>query len=93
MCEGITLLVELQIINMSKLVWAFDIKPGLDATTGRQLSKEEINDSVETQWTNGFLTAPKPFPVTLQVRSEEHQAVIDSECKKAQVEVFPEYDD
>lgn len=78
---------------MAKLVWAFNITAGKDAKTGRQLSKEEVNDSVESQWTNGFLTAPKPFPVTFQLRSEMHRAIIEKECKEAQASVFQEYGD
>ena len=77
---------------MSKIVWAFNIVPGKDPETGRQLCSEEIRDSVETEWTNGFLTAPKPFPVQLNVRSAEHQQTIDRECSEGQ-ELFKGYED
>jgi hypothetical protein len=79
-------------INISKLIWAFDILPGNDPITGRQLTHEEVNDSMETQWTNGFLTAPKPFPVKLSLRSEKHGEVINREIKQAQ-EIFRDYED
>ncbi|KAK5203327.1 hypothetical protein LTR41_010970 [Exophiala xenobiotica] len=91
-CPGLHLAENSLIINMSKLVWVFDIGPGTDVDTGRQLLKEEINDFVETAWTDGFLTAPKPFPVTLRVRSPAHKAVIDKECREAQDTIFREYD-
>jgi hypothetical protein len=74
------------------VVWAFDILPGNDPITGRQLTREEISDSMETQWTNGFLTAPKPFPVKLSLRSEKHGEVINREIQQAE-EIFKDYED
>ncbi|EON69256.1 hypothetical protein W97_08416 [Coniosporium apollinis CBS 100218] len=78
-------------INMAKLVWAFSISPGKDVN-GKSLSKDEIDDSIETQWTDGFLTAPKPFPITIRVRSPAHAEVIDRERKTAANEVFRGYE-
>lgn len=80
-----------QIINIAKLVWAFSITPGTHPTTGLRLAAEDIDDAVETQWTNGFLTAPKPFPVAIEIRSAAHQAVVDRECREAQA-IFREYE-
>jgi hypothetical protein len=80
-----------QIINIAKLVWAFSITPGTHPTTGARLAVEDIDDAVETQWTNGFLTAPKPFPVKIEIRSAAHQAVVDRECREAQA-VFRQYE-
>ena len=77
---------------MAKLVWTFDMLPGKDPTTGKQLSKDEIDDSMATAWTNGFLTAPKEFPLSLVVRSPEHEQVIKRECSEAQ-QVFKNYED
>ncbi|KAH8801444.1 cytochrome P450 [Xylogone sp. PMI_703] len=91
-CPGQHLAENSLLINVSKLVWAFYITPGNDTRTGASLSSEDVRDSVETEWTNGFLIAPKPFPITLKVRSAQHQQIIDRECIEAQ-EVFKGYED
>ena len=77
---------------MAKVVWAFDLSPGNNPETGKKLSTEEVDSSIETAWTNGFLTAPKPFPVIISPRSPQHSAVIKQECEKAG-EIFREYGD
>ncbi|KAH7394687.1 cytochrome P450 [Pyrenochaeta sp. MPI-SDFR-AT-0127] len=91
-CPGQHLAENSLIINISKLVWAFNITPGIDPVSGAQLSKEQVSDSIETAWTNGVLTAPKPFPVTLSVRSKKHQETIHRENEEAH-QVFQEYED
>lgn len=80
-----------QIINMSKIVWAFQIVPGND-TSGQSQLPDAIDDSMATAWTNGFLTAPKPFALSLAVRSSAHQETIDRETLQAQ-EVVQQYSD
>jgi hypothetical protein len=45
---------------------------------------EDVNVDIATQWTDGFLIAPKPFPIRLSVRSEKHREVLDQELKEAQ---------
>ncbi|KAH0044244.1 putative cytochrome P450, partial [Aureobasidium melanogenum] len=92
-CPGQHLAENSLLINIAKLVWAFNITPGLHPQEGRVLNKEEIDDSMETQWTDGFLTAPKPFPVMLKVRSAQHQQTIDNECDAAQINTFSKYKD
>lgn len=79
-------------INVSKLVWAFDILPGKDSISGEQLSREEIDDSIDTAWTSGFLTAPKKFPLELRVRSAMHKDVIGRELGEART-TFQQYED
>jgi hypothetical protein len=91
-CPGQHLAENSLIINIAKLVWAFSITPGVHSDTGARLAAEEIDDAVETQWTNGFLTAPKPFPVAIEIRSAAHQAVVDRECREAQEGVFRGYE-
>ncbi len=78
---------------MAKLVWTFDISPGKDPVTGSNLSKDETDDSIENQWTDGFLTAPKKFPITIRVRSPKHAEVIDRERNIVVSEEFHEYED
>ncbi|RAO70690.1 uncharacterized protein BHQ10_006702 [Talaromyces amestolkiae] len=79
-------------INVAKLVWAFDIRAGTDPVTGRPISSNEINVDIETQWTDGFLIAPKPFPITLRVRSNKHREVLQQEMDQAQ-KIFSRYGD
>ncbi|OGM48636.1 hypothetical protein ABOM_002069 [Aspergillus bombycis] len=82
-CPGSHLAENSLLINIAKLVWAFDITPGADPATGRQLSHQEIDDNVGRAWTNGFLIAPKPFPLSLSLRSEKHGEVIEREHEEA----------
>jgi hypothetical protein len=57
-----------QMMNMAKIVWAFDITT--DAT---------VDTNIETAYTNGFLTAPLKFPVKFAPRSLKHKEVIERE--------------
>lgn len=79
-------------INIAKLVWAFDIGPGTNLGTGRPISSNEIDVDIETQWTDGFLIAPKPFPISLKVRSEKHREVLKQDMDQAQ-KIFSRYGD
>jgi hypothetical protein len=81
-----------QDINIAKIIWAFDIGPGIDQATGRQMRVEDVNVDIATQWTDGFLIAPKPSPIRLVVRSERHREVLQRELEGAQ-KVFDGYDD
>ncbi|KAF4335762.1 oxidoreductase [Fusarium beomiforme] len=49
-------------------VWAFDMRP----------AAEDIDDSMETGYTGGFLVAPKKFPVRITPRSADREAVIQN---------------
>jgi hypothetical protein len=81
-----------QDINIAKIIWAFDIGPGIDQATGRELRVEDVNVDIATQWTDGFLIAPKPFPIRLSIRSERHREVLDRELESAKT-VFDCYED
>ncbi|KAJ0417337.1 cytochrome P450 [Aspergillus carlsbadensis] len=70
---------------------AFNISPGIDQATGRLMRVEDVNVDIATQWTDGFLIAPKPFPIRLSLRSGEHRAVLDRELEAAQA-VFDCYE-
>jgi hypothetical protein len=54
-----------QMISIAKLVWTFDI-----AGDGSE---------IDTDITNGFVTAPYKFPVQFKPRSSKHAAVIENE--------------
>ena len=62
-----------QIVNMSKLVWTFDIT-----------TDSPVDTDVVSAYTEGFLTAPIQFPVTFTPRSAKHAAVIEREFEAAE---------
>ncbi|KIX07465.1 uncharacterized protein Z518_02118 [Rhinocladiella mackenziei CBS 650.93] len=68
-CSGQRLAENSLIVNMAKLVWAFDIAPGPGT----------IGDSVDVNYTGGFLVAPKKFPLHLKPRSQPHIDIIEME--------------
>lgn len=60
-------------VNMAKLVWAFDITPG----------STPVDVDIETAYSDGFLTSPKKFPVTISPRSRKHREVVEKEIEMA----------
>ncbi|GAM35220.1 hypothetical protein TCE0_017r03386 [Talaromyces pinophilus] len=78
-CPGQHLAENSLLINIAKLVWAFEFLPGKNPVTGEPLSKDAIDTSVVTAWTDGFLTAPIKFPLQIAVRSSNHAEVITRE--------------
>ncbi|GES61731.1 cytochrome P450 [Aspergillus terreus] len=91
-CPGSHLAENSLDINIAKIIWAFDIRAGTDPTTGRDLQDEEVNVDVATQWTDGFLIAPKPFPIVMKLRSQKHREVLYRELEDAR-RVFQSYED
>jgi hypothetical protein len=65
---------------MAKIAWAFDISSG----------PESVNDDIDTAYTDGFLIAPKKFPVIITPRSERHRDVIIKEFEDVKP-VFEKY--
>lgn len=59
---------------MAKIAWGFDLSPG----------EGEVDVDVGTAYTDGFLIAPKKFPITIRPRSERHAAVIEEEQRRAE---------
>ncbi|OCL13013.1 cytochrome P450 [Glonium stellatum] len=80
-CSGQRLAENSLIVNMAKLVWAFEIKPGAG----------NIDESVDTGYFGGFLIAPKRFPLQLIPRSATHANVIKEECS-ASLEYLSRFD-
>ncbi|KAG2419536.1 hypothetical protein HFD88_004332 [Aspergillus terreus] len=91
-CRGSHLAENSLDINIAKIIWAFDIRAGTDPTTGRHLQDEEVNVDVATQWTDGFLIAPKPFPIVMKLRSEKHREALRRELEDAR-KIFQSYED
>ncbi|CAG7977580.1 unnamed protein product [Penicillium salamii] len=91
-CPGSHLAENSLSINLAKILWAFDIRAGIDPSTGHQLQGEEVNVDIGTQWTDGFLIAPKPFPIVMLLRSEKHREVLNRDLDEAQ-KIFQSYED
>jgi hypothetical protein len=53
-------------LNMAKMAWAFDLSSGIS----------DVNVDINTAYTDGFLIAPKKFPIIFTARSEKHRNVI-----------------
>ncbi|CAJ0550220.1 Ff.00g101500.m01.CDS01 [Fusarium sp. VM40] len=68
-CPGQRLAKNSMMLNMAKIAWAFDLSPGSDS----------VNDDIDTAYHDGFLIAPKKFPITIKPRSEHHRKVITDE--------------
>ncbi|KFA77552.1 hypothetical protein S40288_09469 [Stachybotrys chartarum IBT 40288] len=53
----------------SLIAWAFDLSPG----------SEPVDDDVNTAYHDGFLIAPKRFPIVITPRSDTRKQVIENE--------------
>lgn len=91
-CPGLHLAENSLDINIAKIIWAFEIHPGTDPVTGQPMRIDDINVDIKTQWTDGFLIAPKPFPISLRVRSNKHRKVLQQEMEQAQ-KILSGYED
>ncbi|KAF2500783.1 putative cytochrome P450 oxidoreductase [Lophium mytilinum] len=77
MCPGIHLAERTQWRIAAKLLWAFEILPGVDKTTGKPVNLDP-NAYVE-----GLLHGPAPFEVIFKPRSQAHVDVITRELASA----------
>ena len=78
-----TKLIKVQMVNMAKLVWAFDMIPGSD---------DPVNVDIKDAYTDGFLTCPKKFPIEFVPRSRQHEDIIRKEYEAAKM-TFAKYGD
>lgn len=66
----LSLLTEnVQMLNMAKIAWGFDLSPGPDP----------VNVDVSTAYSDGFLIAPEKFPIRIAPRSDKHGDIITKE--------------
>jgi len=77
-CPGLHLAENSLFITISRILWAFDILPGLDA------DGKEIKPDKENYEKNTSLTSAIPFKARFVVRSEETRNMILDEWKTAQ---------
>lgn len=67
---------------MAKIAWAFDLSPGSGA----------VDDDIDTAYSDGFLIAPKKFPILITPRSDRHKDVIVNEYESIKP-FFQKYED
>ncbi|KAK3322656.1 cytochrome P450 [Apodospora peruviana] len=87
LCPGVHLAERNLFLAIAKIVWAFDISPGKDAT-GKTV---EPDVSHETGYCAGFLVCAEDFPCTVTPRSEARRTTILRESDAARV-VFSRYE-
>lgn len=78
MCPGVHLAERTQWRIAAKLLWAFEISPGLDSATGKpvQLDPDAYNE--------GLLHGPAPFKCMFKPRSQAHIDIIKAGLPNAQ---------
>ncbi|KAJ5640708.1 hypothetical protein N7528_000333 [Penicillium herquei] len=79
-CAGQRMAENSLMINMSKMVWLFNVLP---------LGSEPLDVSISS-FDDGILVAPKKFPVQFVLRSDVHVQVIRDELEEAK-ELFARY--
>lgn len=77
-CAGIHLAERIQWRLLARLLWAFNIEPSIDETTGEAI---ELDTNA---YTDGFIIQPLPFQVRFVPRSEKHVQVIRNDFKSVE---------
>lgn len=77
MCPGIHLAERTQWRIAAKLLWAFEILPGIDPATGKPVQLDPNN------YQEGLLHGPAPFKCIFKSRSEQHAKIITRELESA----------
>ena len=69
-CAGYNLAENSLLMLTARLLWAFDVRPALDASSGEQVKYDLWN------YAPIRLFGPKPFPVVFQVRDDKKKEFI-----------------
>lgn len=72
-CPGIHLAERTLWLAMARVLWAFDIKPKVDASTGKPIP---IDVDPVTGYSDGFVNQCLPFEVDCTIRSEKRRETI-----------------
>ena len=56
-------------VNMAKIAWGFELSADLEA----------VDVDINTAYSDGFLIAPKKFPILITPRSDKHKDIITKE--------------
>ena len=76
-CPGQHLALNSLFINISRLLWAFDIRPSVDPVTGSEILPDSWN------FTNGFNSRPVSFDCQITPRNRSIAEVIRRDCENA----------
>jgi hypothetical protein len=81
LCPGIHLAERNLWIAIAKLLWAFDILPGVDE------QGKAIEPDVDPQkaYSEGFLVCAKNFPARFRIRNDKAREVIENEWEEAKI--------
>jgi cytochrome P450 len=79
-CQGMHIAERSLFLAISRLLWAFDIKPALDAE-GNEMA---VPEPEQIELTQGFLVQPMPFPVRITARSAAHAKVLREEWARCE---------
>lgn len=88
-CPGIHVAERNLFVGIAKIIWGFDIEPGLDEN-GKLV---ELNIDLETGYSEGFLVCAKDFGCRIAPRLEARRETIMKEFEQAQREVFSQFED
>lgn len=87
LCPGIHLAERNLFLAMAKLLWAFDMLPGLDESG----HEPPVNTDPRTAYCEGFLVCAFPFDARFHIRGKEREGAILREFGEAE-KVFAKYE-
>lgn len=87
-CPGIHLAERNLFLGIAKLLWALDIRPGLD-NNGNVIEPDTSN---EVGYSAGFLVCAEPYACRATPRSSARKATILREFEQAEKDVFSQYE-
>lgn len=87
LCSGIHLAERSAFVAIAKILWAFDIRPGLD----EKGNVVDIDITSETRYKDGLVVSPAPFPCDIRPRSEKIRETIMREFAVAERDVFTKF--
>ncbi|KAL2172385.1 hypothetical protein VTG60DRAFT_6224 [Thermothelomyces hinnuleus] len=73
-CTGRIIARNQLFIQMARMLWAFDVEPGINEATGQR--PKITAEITPTNCTEGFVTLPKPFKVEMRPRGQWVRDVI-----------------
>jgi cytochrome P450 family 619 len=89
-CPGIHLADRNLFHAIAKILWAFNIEPGVDPVTEKPVKP---NTDVVTGYREGLTTCPDTFPLKLTIRSETRRKAVLEAFQDAQDNVFKQYEE
>ncbi|KAI5240963.1 cytochrome P450 [Aureobasidium subglaciale] len=82
-CQGMHLAERSLFLGMSRLLWAFNIKPTVDPTTGKEILPDP------DKLTQGLVCMPEEFLVALTPRDQNRADLVEKEWQEVQQSLDP----